>query len=464
MDFPQARQVRELGLEGIYFLEESKRYYPMRNLAAQVLGYAGIDDQGLAGLELTYDEVVTGTPGRRPFLRDARSGAAAFPQPDLTEARPGRDLYLTLDATIQHIAERELARAVDFYRARRGTVVMLDPWTGAVLAMASYPSFDPNAFERFPPSRRRNPAVQDAYEPGSTFKMVTASAALAANVVDPTDVIDCEMGRVRLPSGITIKDHKPFGLLSFREVIARSSNVGAIKTGLRVGQRRLYEAIEAFGFGATTGIDLPGESRGLLRPLGEIREADVAYLSFGQSLSLTPLQLAVAFGAVANGGTLLRPYVVAGTGVEGRFEPLPDRPQVQGHPLSPATAREIERLLEAVVEEGGGKAAAVPGYRVAGKTGTAQKAVPGGGYSDSKHVASFVGFAPARNPAVVAVVVIDEPVGQIYGGVVAAPVFSAIVGPTLLYLGVPPEGWERRPPRPLLANEAGPWSGPVAGG
>jgi cell division protein FtsI (penicillin-binding protein 3) len=438
LDPPKAEALAALRLPGILFQTESKRYYPNRELAAAVLGYVGTDNEGLAGLEHSYDDRITGRAGRRTVLRDARRVRAVHPRLAFAIPEPGHDLYLTLDATVQHIVERELARAVESGHARRGTAVVLDPETGAVLAMASYPGFDPNRFADFPQSSWRNLAIADAYEPGSTFKMVTAAAALGAGLIDPGDVLDCEMGAINL-SGTRIRDHKRFGLLTFREVIARSSNVGAIKTGLRVGPERLYATIRGFGFGQRSGIDLPGESPGLLQRVDRWWALSTAYISFGQEISITPLQLAGAFGAVANGGTLYRPYVVAAAGTpEGERIERPG-PRVAGHPLTEGTAREVERLLEAVVAEGTGKAAAIPGYPVAGKTGTAQKALPGGGYAASKFVASFVGFAPARRPRVVAAVVIDEPWPHYHGGQVAAPAFRAMVEPILLYLGVEPD-------------------------
>jgi cell division protein FtsI (penicillin-binding protein 3) len=274
--------------------------------------------------------------------------------------------------------------------------------------------------------------------------MVTAAAALAGNVFDPGDLIDCELGGITL-AGTRIRDHKPFGWLSFRDVIARSSNVGAIKIGLRVGPERLERMVRGLGFGERTGIDLPGESPGLLRPAARWTLRG-AYVAFGQEISITPLQLAVAFAAVANGGTRVRPYLVASATGPGGERIVRPRPQVEGRPLSDGTARELERILEAVVAEGTGRAAAISGYPVAGKTGTAQKAVDGL-YSGDRFVASFVGFAPARRPAVVGAVVIDEPKPLYHGGQVAAPAFAAMVAPALLYLGVPPER-ERPEPWP----------------
>jgi len=436
LDPPVARALAELKLPGISFQRESKRYYPNRELAAAVLGYVGVDNHGLGGLEHFYDDKVTGRAGRRTVLRDARHDFAVDPKLAFADPEPGYDLYLTLDASIQYLAERELAATVEAFHAKGGSAVVIDPATGAVLAMASYPGFDPNRFTDFPDSAWRNRAIADAYEPGSTFKMITAAAALGANVIDPGDVLDCGLGAITL-AGIRIRDHKPFGLLTLREVIAKSSNVGAIKTALRVGPDRFYGTVRAFGFGQRTGIDLPGENAGLLLPAKRWTLRG-AYVSFGQEISITPLQLALAFAAVANGGTLVRPYLVAAAGSPDGERIVRPGPQVLGRPLSAVTARELERLLEGVVTDGTGKAAAIPDYPVAGKTGTAQKAVDGS-YSASRFVASFVGFAPARRPAVVAAVVIDEPRPFYHGGQVAAPAFAAIIGPTLLYLGVPPE-------------------------
>jgi len=462
LDPAVAKRVRELGIEGVDFLREYKRYYPMGQLAAQVIGYAGIDQRGLAGLEHLYDDAIVGETGRKVLLRDARQVTAASPRFAGDAARPGAGLRLTLDAAIQHVAERELARAVEASRATAGSVVILDPSTGAVLALASYPTLDLNRFPDADEAHWRNRPVMDAYEPGSTYKMVTIAAALADNLLDPSDVLDCEMGGITL-AGVRIRDHHPFGLLTLREVMARSSNVGAIKTGLAVGEQRLHAMSRAFGFGAPTGVDLPAESPGDLRPVERWWPLTKAYVSFGQGLAVTPLQLAAAFGAVADGGTLRRPHVVAevvaggsaaGLGGAGLRTPAAKSgPAVAGRPVSEATARELERMLEMVVRSGTGKRAAIPGYPVAGKTGTAQKAVRGAGYSPTRFVASFVGFAPARRPALVAAVVVDEPWPRYHGGDVAAPVFAKIVEPALLYLGVPPEA---EPADDLVPEPTGP--------
>lgn len=460
LDPPVAEELRRRALEGVHFAEESKRYYPMRELAAQVLGFVGTDDDGLAGLELEYEDVVAGRKGERTVLLDARLDTVVAPHLAVSAAEPGRDLHLTLDATIQHIVERELARAVEEHGAKQGTAVFLDPATGAVLAMATYPGFDPNEFGRVHPSRWRNRAITDVYEPGSTFKVITAAAALAAGLVAPEDPFECEMGGITL-AGIRIRDHKPFGRLTFAEVLEKSSNVGMIKTALLLGDQRLHETVTAFGFGRPTGVDLPGESPGILHPLAQWRPLTKAYLSFGQGIAVTPLQLAAAVGAVANGGELLKPRLVAALGSGGDGELDHPQPPVAGQALDARSAATLRALLEGVVVHGTGKGAAVPGYRVAGKTGTAQKAVAGG-YSRSGYVPSFVGFAPVERPVLVGVVAVDEPAGwEYHGGQVAAPLFGAIARQVLLYMGVrpdrePPALWpgEAPPPAPPLSGEA----------
>lgn len=432
LDAPVAAAVRKLDLPGIYFLPESKRYYPMRELAAQVLGYVGTDNQGLAGLEALYDGVIAGKPGKRTVLRDAKHRTVVSPGLSLAEPEPGQDLHLTLDAAVQHIVERELAKAVLERGATRGMAVFLDPWTGGVVAMASYPGFDPNRFKDFPASQRRNRAIMDIYEPGSTFKIITAAAALESGLVRADDVFDCEMGGV-VVFGKRIRDHKPFGRLTFAEVLAKSSNVGVIKAALIVGDERLDQTVRGFGFGKATGIDLPGEESGIVHALRHPRQK--AYVSFGQGVSVTALQLTSAIAAVANEGTLLKPHVVAAVGRAKRHP----QPPVVGRPVTPETARELRRLLEGVVTGGTGKAAGVPGYHVAGKTGTAQIPVAGG-YSRSGYLPNFVGFAPAGRPVIVGLVAVAEPQGFAYhGGQVAAPVFGAVARQVLLYLGVRPE-------------------------
>lgn len=431
-----SRALQAAAIPGLHFREERRRYYPMGELAAHVLGFVGVDHQGLDGVERRFDDFLAGEAVVREVVLDGSGRRTVPPTARWPEAVPGSDLRLTLDATIQHLAERELAAAVERHRARGGSVVVLDPESGAVLALANRPTFDPNDFRAVDPERRRNLAVTGAYEPGSTFKMLVAAAALEAGIA-PDVLIDCGMGSIVL-AGVRIRDHKPFGELTFAEVMERSSNVGAIHLGRRIGRERLQETMVDFGIGRPTGIELAGESAGLVVPVGRWRpELTAAYASFGQGLAVTPLQLASAFAAVANGGTLLRPRVVAR--IDHPEAARPGGPEVLGHPVGPRTARELTHLLEGVVAHGTGSRAAIPGYRVAGKTGTGQKALPGRGYSDTRVVANFVGFAPAGRPALVILVAIDEPRGEIHGGLVAAPVFRRIAAEALVYLGVPPD-------------------------
>jgi cell division protein FtsI (penicillin-binding protein 3) len=437
LDPPVAEKVRALKLAGLYFVPESKRYYPMKELAAQVLGYVGTDNHGLAGLEQVYDQEITGKPGKRTVLRDARQGTVAAPGLSFSEPEPGHDLYLTLDATVQHIVERELARAIEERHARRGSAIFLDPATGGVLAMASYPSFDPNDFASYSSESWRNRAVVDVYEPGSTFKIITAAAALEAGVVREDERIDCGMGVITLYKDIRVHDHKRFGMLTFAEVIAHSSNVGVIRMAQRIHDDRFYATLRGFGFGRPTGIDLPGESGGILHNVERWGLLEKDYIAFGQGISVTPLQLVSATAAVANGGLLLKPHVVAAVSRGEIRLPKYPAPPVVGRPISPATARDLTRYLEGVVTGGTGKPAAIPGYQVAGKTGTAQIPVRGGyrGY-----LPSFVGFAPSDRPALVGLVAIAEPQGnEYYGAQVAAPAFGSITRQVLLYRGVHPQ-------------------------
>jgi cell division protein FtsI (penicillin-binding protein 3) len=443
LDPPVADAVRALDLPGIHFLRESKRYYPMRELAAQVLGFVGTDHVGLAGLEAHYDRVVAGRAGRRTVLKDAHRRTLLSPRLATVEARPGADLHLTLDATVQYIVEKELAAAVERHHARSGTAVVLDPHTGAILAVATLPSFDPNRFAAAPRQRWKVGAVTDAYEPGSTFKMVTAAAVLAHGLLTPDDVLDCEQGGITL-AGVLIRDHDRYGRLTVREVLAKSSNVGTIKLALLLGQQRLYEEVRALGFGERTAVDLPGESSGIVRPLRAWSALSKAYVSFGQEVSVTSLQLARAMAAVANGGRLLRPHVVARVEGERGVERL-DEPFEQGQALTPAVSAQLEELLAEVVRAGTGRQAAIDGYPVAGKTGTAQKVV-GGRYSHRYFMSSFVGYAPISDPRLVAVVALDEPWPAYYGGLVAAPTFAAIARQVLLYWGVPPQPGLLPPP------------------
>jgi cell division protein FtsI (penicillin-binding protein 3) len=445
-----SRSLRELELPGIYFMHESRRFYPMGGLAAHVLGYVGMDGDGLGGLEARYEDVVEGSSTSRLLMRDNFGQGVAMPGHLFAEPMPGRDLHLTIDASLQYLAESELHKAVRETRADGGVVVILDPEDSAVLAMASAPGFDPNHFSDYPEESWRNRAVAEVFEPGSTFKMVTAAAAFENLLISPDDNFWCEEGSIVL-GRTRIRDHKPFGLLTFREVMAKSSNVGVIKAALIIGEERLHERIRAFGFGRRSGIDLPGESPGIVNPLERWRENSKAYVSFGQEISVTPLQMANAFAALANGGRVNTPYVARAIGRGGELEKI-EVPPPTGEAISRHTSVTLGRVLETVVSDGTARRASLAGYRVAGKTGTAEKVIPGVGYSPTGRIASFVGIVPARSPRFVCFVMLDEPRTATHGGQVAAPIFQAIMEKALLHYGIAPDPdlWPPREPEPLL--------------
>lgn len=426
---------------GLYFLAESKREYPMGSLMAHVLGFVGTD-RSLAGIELRYEDEVAGESVRRHVLRDGQQRLVVVAG-SLGEPKPGADLHLTIDATIQHLAERALRETIEWSKAKAGNVVILAPEDSAVLAMASYPAFDPNRFGDFGPGERRNRALQDSYEPGSTFKTITAAGAFERQVVHADQILDCGNGSIRVGKA-RIKDHKPFPELPFRTAIAKSSNVCAIKAGLLAGEQTMRDLVSAFGFGAATGVDVGGEHPGIVPRRVWDRET-TAYASFGHGLAVTPLQLANAYAAIANGGVWNQPYIVRALEREGDIVDL--RPTDRSRRvISKSTAYRVVRLLEEVVVSGTGRKAAIAGYRVAGKTGTAEKS-DSGGYSETGRVAGFVGIAPSRAPRLVCLVMIDEPTVATGGGEVAAPAFQRIVSEALFYLGASPSsqpmGWSQ---------------------
>lgn len=441
---------------GLYFLAESKRQYPMGSLMAHVLGFVGTD-RSLAGIELRYDDEVAGEAVSRHVLRDGQQRLVVVAG-SLGEPKAGADLHLTIDATIQHLAERVLRETIESWKAKAGNVVILAPEDSAVLAMASWPAFDPNRFGDFGPDERRNRVIQDSYEPGSTFKTITAAGAFERQVVHADQIMDCGNGFIRVGKA-RIRDHKPFPELTFRTAIAKSSNVCAIKAGQLVGGEPLQQLIATFGFGAATGIDIGGEHPGIVPPRAWDIET-TAYASFGHGLAVTPLQLANAYAAIANGGTWNQPYLVKALEREG--ETVDARPTGRSRRvISKSTAYQVVRLLEEVVVSGTGRKAAIAGYRVAGKTGTAEKS-DAGGYSETGRVAGFVGIAPARAPRLVCLVMIDEPTVATGGGEVAAPAFQRIVSEALFYLGATPSrqpmGWSQpvwlRPAEPAEVKVA----------
>ena len=432
----QAGAITDLGLKGIGLLPESRRYYPRQELAAHVLGMVGLDDRGLEGLEYQYDDLLGGQPQYVVAQQDAL-GRIIFRQEPGRQA-PIFDLHLTIDEVLQYVAERELAKGVERSQAKGGSAVVLDPHTGEILALANVPSYDPNRYRQASSAVRRDRAVTDSFEPGSMFKAILLAGALEEGVVRPEDRLYAENGAIEV-SGVTIRDHEKLGWLTVRQAIAQSSNVGAIKIGQKLGKSLYYHYMSGFGFGTLTGMDLPGEVPGLIRRPRSWSALSLASLSMGQEIAVTPVQMATAFAAVANGGSLVRPHVVQALATPDgslarRVEPVAIR-QV----ISPQTAQTVLSVLTSVVEEGTGKEAALEEYTVAGKTGTAQKLDPATGrYSHRKVVASFIGAVPAESPRLVILVVIDEPETLRWGGSIAAPVFREIAKEAMQYLQVPP--------------------------
>jgi cell division protein FtsI/penicillin-binding protein 2 len=426
-----AARVTAQQLPDVFTMPEPKRSYPNRELAAHVLGYLGVDNAGLGGIEQSYNSKISGLPGSvlvegdvhgTPFSRVERSPV------------PGDTLELTIDAYLQFIAERELRAGVAANKAAGGSVIIMDPRSGEILALANEPTFNPNAFRDVADECRRNRGVQEIYEPGSTFKVVTASAAMEEHAFTTADPIDVSAGQIHIGARV-VRDVHASGVLSFLDVIVRSSNVGAIKIGLGLGAERLGRYVRRFGFGERLSVDLPGETPGMIADPSRWSASTLASVSMGYEIGVTPLQMATAVSSVANGGTLVRPRIVrALRGPEGRTEVTPVELR---RTVSPGTAAILVDIMEQVVARGTGRAAQIPGYAIAGKTGTAAKLV-NGRYSKTEYHASFVGFVPSRQPALTILVVIDSPhAGAYFGGDVAAPIFRKIAEPALRRLGVP---------------------------
>lgn len=446
----QAQAVRRARLPGIYLVERPQRYYPHGSLAAHVLGIAGIDNQGLEGIEVAYDEVLRGVPGRDLAERDAGGRVIPHGERAYLPPEPGKDVVLAMDQVIQYIAERELAAAVERTQSDFGLFVAMKPDTGEVLALAVSPTFDPNNYGAYPAEARRNRVVTDQFEPGSIFKIVTATAALDQGVVSPADTF-FDPGFVEIGGGM-VRSWRPggHGSLTFAEAVYVSSNpVFALIGAERLGPEAFYRYIRAYGFGQRTGIDFPGEATGFVPQPGKVQHGEVlrwANIGFGQGVAVTPIQMVSAAAAIANGGQLLQPQLVRevrgpGGSLVRAFEPVPVR-----RVLSPETARLFMEIMRGVVTEGSGAPADIPGYPVAGKTGTAQ--IPEGGRYGDKAIASFLGIAPYDRPQLVGLVMLyNLKVYPRWGGTNAAPVFKAIAEPVLEYLGVPrrfPEGEEPR--------------------
>jgi cell division protein FtsI (penicillin-binding protein 3) len=437
LDPAKAEAINDLSLKGIGLYPESRRYYPRQELAAHILGMMGLDDRGLEGLERQCDDLLGGQPQFVAAQQDAL-GRIIFRQEEPQRRVPVFDLTLTIDEVIQYIAERELQRAVERSRAKAGTAIVMDPWTGEILALANQPTYDPNTYRKFTAADRRDRAVTDAFEPGSVFKVILAAGALEEGVVRPGDRFFGENGAIEV-SGVTIRDHEKHGWLTVREILVQSSNVGAIKIGQKLGKSLYYHYISSFGFGSLTGLDLPGETPGLMRRPKGWSALSLSALSLGQEISVTPVQIATAFSVIANGGNLVRPHVVRALKAQDGSLSREVDPGVIRRVISPETAQTLLEMLRGVVEDGTGKEAALEEYTAAGKTGTAQKVDPvTGRYSHQKIVASFVGAVPAESPRLVILVLIDEPEALRWGGSIAAPTFREIARDALQYLQVPP--------------------------
>ncbi|HET7220331.1 MAG TPA: penicillin-binding protein [Vicinamibacterales bacterium] len=441
----EEQRVRALNIKGIGIVKESRRFYPKRELLSHVLGYVGMDNAGLAGVESSFDPQIRGRAGRVQVQLDAKRNAMmSYVE---REATAGATLELTIDQYLQNIAERELEWGVREYRAAGGSIVVMDPNTGEILAMANAPDFNPNSYARASDLQRRNRAIQDLYEPGSTFKIVTAGAALEEGLINPDDKIDVSAGMIRFGSR-RIDDVHRYGVLSFTDIIVKSSNVGAIKVGLKLGPERLSRYVSRFGFGQQVVPDFRGENPGIVWSATKLDSSAVASVAMGYQVGVTPVQMATAVSSVANGGTLYEPRVVRATIKDGQ------RIEV-GHKalrrtVSEHTAARLTAIMEAVVERGTATKAQIAGYTIAGKTGTAHKVVDGG-YSSTDYNASFVGFVPSRKPALTIVVLIDSPHGNGYmGGAVAAPVFKRVAEASLRHLGIAPT--VNAPPPVLVAG------------
>ncbi|MEW6215170.1 MAG: penicillin-binding protein 2 [Nitrospirota bacterium] len=432
-----AERVKELNIKGLGFRTEAKRFYPEGELASHILGLVDVDNQALEGIELQYDGYLKTGGGKVFFGRDA-SGRTLSSGVNI-EAK-GNNIVLTIDGVLQSIVEKEIENAMSKWRAAAVSAIMMDPFTGEILALANRPAYDPNRREKASDFEKRNRAITDCYEPGSTFKIVIGVAALEEKVAKPDTLFDVSKGGIEA-GGKTIRDVHRYGILTFREVIQKSSNVGSIIIGMRLGKERLYKYARLFGFGEKTEIDLPGEVSGWIRPPERWSGTSIGAIPIGQEVAVTPLQVLRAYSAIANGGFLVRPHIVSEIISPEGHVLVSFRDRERKRIISTKTSEIFKDILKGVVEEGGtGKSASIEGNEVAGKTGTAQIIDPKTKrYSREKFVSSFVGFVPADNPRLAIIVVVYEPKGQIYGGVVAAPVFKDIANQTLSYLNIPRE-------------------------
>jgi cell division protein FtsI/penicillin-binding protein 2 len=442
-----AERVRSLGLAGISVDSEMKRVYPRGSLAAAVMGYAGTEDQGLAGLESGLDSVIAGQPGRMLLSEDAHGHVFHSTE---WKGRPGANVVLTLDADIQAIVQATVEKGVADHHAAGAVAVVAEPSTGRILAMVSEPTFDPNRYDQFQPETRTNRAIQWVYEPGSMFKMVAYSGALEEGLISPEEMIDCQGGAITIDRHVFHDAERGMGVVTIEQSLVHSSDVAAIKIGLRLGQDRLYQYIRRYGFGSRTGIDLPGEEQGLLKPPARWSGTSIGAVPIGQEVGVTALQVVSAYSAIANRGVLIPPRIIER--IEQGSTVRTPAPRPSRRVVSERTAQIVKHMLASVVQDGTGRSAQLNGYSAAGKTGTAQKIDASGAYSHSHFVSSFVGMAPVDHPAIVVLISIDSPVGAYYGAEVAAPVFKSIAEQVLTRMNVPKD----RPTTTIAANRVPP--------
>ena len=440
LDSKQTNDVISENLDGFGYIKETKRVYPNGHLLGQVLGFTNIDSSGIEGIEYYSEDLLEGMPRKISFSRDAlgRTVVKEYKNPDTTISTVGNNITLTIDYQIQHILERELQLGIESVNGEKGMGILMNSETGEILAMASYPFFDPNNFSEYKDEQKRNFPIWYTFEPGSTMKVFLAASAIEENIATPKSKFDCENGKRKIGNSV-IRDHKPHGTLTFSEIIKVSSNIGASKIGETLGKKKYHDYLMDFGFGNKLDIDLPGESKGQLPKVNKWGNVELATISFGQGLSVTSLQLATALSAVANGGYLMKPFIVKEVrSPEGKLI-KENKPQVLKRVISYDTSRQVSEILESVVANGTGKNAHIKGYSIAGKTGTAQIPNPTtGGYYKNRHIASFIGFAPVDNPAITLVIVVEAPKKSFYGGTVAAPIFKDVTEKVLFYLGIPP--------------------------
>lgn len=435
--YDRSAAVENLKLRGVEAFREERRFYPDHDMASHVLGFAGIDDQGLDGLERFYNATLKGSTGRIMAERDARGHLVIADNKKITPGRDGLNLVTTLDKTLQHISQVELEKAYEKFHCKAASIIVMNPHTGAILALANYPNFDPNNFDDYGKEIWSDRAVAEAFEPGSTFKIVTMTGALQDGVVNEDDRIFCENGRYLAQYGRVVRDHEKFGWLTVRQIFGFSSNIGTTKVAMKLGETRLYDWIKRFGFGAKTGVDLPGEVTGTLRPLDEWSGTSITSIPYGYEVSTTPLQMLDAYAAIANGGVMMKPYIVSRTETADGQTVKVFKPKEIRRVCSEKTAERMTAMMRWVVEKGTGTAVALPDYDIAGKTGTAYKYI-GHAYSKYSYISSFVGFVPAEKPVLAIYVSLDDPRGIYWGGYTAGPVFKDVARRAMAYDLVPP--------------------------